>query len=359
MSRNGILIDYEYCSNCHTCEVICKMEQNIPEGKWGIKVYEVGPWLTSRCVRLAAHVHAGSHGPVRPMCVPDGKRQAAGLRSQLLHRRHAVRAGRGTCAGAREEAASGSVRAALSQSACKTRKPRKGSQWPSKRKSKAFITHGSFWRAAVSCSPRSMALINSIIGAYMVPVTTALECARGDFTLMLTTQAISIVVSMPIWGNIFQNKKININLALTIGALTMIACPLICSFATSLPVFYVAGFIGGVGIAACFTMATPAAHRQLVREAAPWQDDRHRLLLRRRVHHFLVASCSPSSLPILVTRRPISSMRSSWRSSSFPGRCSSSSATPRTRASNRSVSKKTPQTRRRALRRLACPRRRP
>lgn len=44
MSRNGILIDYEYCSNCHTCEVICKMEQNIPEGKWGIKVYEVGPW---------------------------------------------------------------------------------------------------------------------------------------------------------------------------------------------------------------------------------------------------------------------------------------------------------------------------
>ena len=44
MARNGILIDYEYCSNCHTCEVICKMEQNIPEGKLGIKVYEIGPW---------------------------------------------------------------------------------------------------------------------------------------------------------------------------------------------------------------------------------------------------------------------------------------------------------------------------
>ena len=116
------------------------------------------------------------------------------------------------------------------------------------------------WLILASCCfmfAGSMALINSIIGVYMVPVTTALECARGDFTLMLTTQAISIVVSMPIWGNIFQNTKININLALTIGALTMIACPLICSFATSLPVFYVAGFIGGVGIAACFTMATP------------------------------------------------------------------------------------------------------
>jgi len=44
MSRSGILIDYEYCSNCHTCEVICKEELGIPEGKWGIKVFEVGPW---------------------------------------------------------------------------------------------------------------------------------------------------------------------------------------------------------------------------------------------------------------------------------------------------------------------------
>ena len=44
MPRNGILIDYEFCSNCHTCEVACKMELKIPEGKWGIKVYEIGPW---------------------------------------------------------------------------------------------------------------------------------------------------------------------------------------------------------------------------------------------------------------------------------------------------------------------------
>jgi len=44
MANAGILIDYEYCSNCHTCEVSCKEELNIPEGKWGIKVYEIGPW---------------------------------------------------------------------------------------------------------------------------------------------------------------------------------------------------------------------------------------------------------------------------------------------------------------------------
>ena len=44
MSRKGLLIDYQYCSNCHTCEVACKMEHDIPEGKWGIKISEVGPW---------------------------------------------------------------------------------------------------------------------------------------------------------------------------------------------------------------------------------------------------------------------------------------------------------------------------
>ncbi|MBP2646061.1 MAG: oxidoreductase [Firmicutes bacterium] len=44
MSRNGLLIDYEYCTGCHSCEVACRNEHNIPRGKWGIKLTEVGPW---------------------------------------------------------------------------------------------------------------------------------------------------------------------------------------------------------------------------------------------------------------------------------------------------------------------------
>jgi len=43
-TRNGLLIDYEYCTGCHSCEVACKNEHNIPRGKWGIKLTEVGPW---------------------------------------------------------------------------------------------------------------------------------------------------------------------------------------------------------------------------------------------------------------------------------------------------------------------------
>ena len=40
----GILVDYEYCTNCHTCEVACKMERALPYGQFGVKVMEVGPW---------------------------------------------------------------------------------------------------------------------------------------------------------------------------------------------------------------------------------------------------------------------------------------------------------------------------
>ena len=41
MARKGLLIDYEFCTGCHTCEVACKQEHDFPVGKWGIKVNEI------------------------------------------------------------------------------------------------------------------------------------------------------------------------------------------------------------------------------------------------------------------------------------------------------------------------------
>jgi Fe-S-cluster-containing dehydrogenase component len=42
MSEYGLLIDYEYCTGCHSCEVACKQEYKIQAGKWGgIKVIEM------------------------------------------------------------------------------------------------------------------------------------------------------------------------------------------------------------------------------------------------------------------------------------------------------------------------------
>ncbi len=40
MNRKGLLIDYDYCTGCHTCEVACQQEHNYPVGKYGIKVTE-------------------------------------------------------------------------------------------------------------------------------------------------------------------------------------------------------------------------------------------------------------------------------------------------------------------------------
>ena len=44
--EKAMLIDYYYCDGCHTCEVACKVEKNLPEGHFGIKVGSVGPFQT-------------------------------------------------------------------------------------------------------------------------------------------------------------------------------------------------------------------------------------------------------------------------------------------------------------------------
>ncbi len=44
MAPKGILIDYEWCSGCHTCEMACQVEHGFPIGQSGIVVNEIGPW---------------------------------------------------------------------------------------------------------------------------------------------------------------------------------------------------------------------------------------------------------------------------------------------------------------------------
>jgi Fe-S-cluster-containing dehydrogenase component len=81
MERNGLLINYEYCTGCHSCEVACKEEHNLAVGKWGIKLCEVGPFQISEnkwqmstipvptdlCTLCAGRVKKGK----KPACVHD------------------------------------------------------------------------------------------------------------------------------------------------------------------------------------------------------------------------------------------------------------------------------------------------
>ncbi len=39
----GLLIDYEYCTGCHACEVACIKELNLPLNQYGIKLLTDGP----------------------------------------------------------------------------------------------------------------------------------------------------------------------------------------------------------------------------------------------------------------------------------------------------------------------------
>lgn len=42
--RNGLLIDYEFCTGCQSCEIACKQEHGFGVGTWGIRVLDEGPW---------------------------------------------------------------------------------------------------------------------------------------------------------------------------------------------------------------------------------------------------------------------------------------------------------------------------
>ena len=61
MARYALLVDYDYCTGCHSCEVACQQEHDYPAGTNGVVVreyeYEVGgrvridylPFFTQHC----------------------------------------------------------------------------------------------------------------------------------------------------------------------------------------------------------------------------------------------------------------------------------------------------------------------
>ena len=78
MPKNALMIDYEYCTGCHSCEVACKQEHNYPVGKGGIHLNEIVtelpdgkiridyiPFPTAYCDLCAARVSQGE----KPACV--------------------------------------------------------------------------------------------------------------------------------------------------------------------------------------------------------------------------------------------------------------------------------------------------
>lgn len=44
MSKKALLINYEYCTGCHSCEIACRNELGLGLGEWGIKLEQIGPF---------------------------------------------------------------------------------------------------------------------------------------------------------------------------------------------------------------------------------------------------------------------------------------------------------------------------
>jgi Fe-S-cluster-containing dehydrogenase component len=52
MAKKGLLIQYEYCTGCHSCEVACKQEHGYPVGKGGIHLNEIITKLPDDKIRI-------------------------------------------------------------------------------------------------------------------------------------------------------------------------------------------------------------------------------------------------------------------------------------------------------------------
>ena len=80
----SMIVNYEYCSNCRTCEISCRKEKDIPLEAWGIKVQQIGPvrfgdaveWdylpvPSSLCDMCAERVEAGQKAACELHCLAN------------------------------------------------------------------------------------------------------------------------------------------------------------------------------------------------------------------------------------------------------------------------------------------------
>ncbi|GHT80658.1 oxidoreductase [Actinomycetota bacterium] len=44
MAEYGLLVDYDWCTGCHSCEIACSVEHDYPTGQSGLKLNKIGPW---------------------------------------------------------------------------------------------------------------------------------------------------------------------------------------------------------------------------------------------------------------------------------------------------------------------------
>ena len=88
MPQHALYIDFEFCSGCHSCEIACRNELELPLEEWGMKVLEDKPrqhadgswhwdfmaYPTEKCDLCADRVETGPASLVRPVLPGQGAR---------------------------------------------------------------------------------------------------------------------------------------------------------------------------------------------------------------------------------------------------------------------------------------------
>ena len=85
MAAYGLLIDYEFCTGCQSCEVACKEEHNFPVGKWGIRVLDEGPWQKDDSSDQGANFNWNKIPTPSRLCDLCAERTAKGKQPTCVH----------------------------------------------------------------------------------------------------------------------------------------------------------------------------------------------------------------------------------------------------------------------------------
>jgi Fe-S-cluster-containing dehydrogenase component len=95
MARYALLIDYDYCTGCHSCEIACQQEHDYPVGTNGVVIreyeYEANgrvridflPFFTQHC-DLCKGRRARERDAVT---LTDGGRRSTAIRRQATRQR--------------------------------------------------------------------------------------------------------------------------------------------------------------------------------------------------------------------------------------------------------------------------------
>lgn len=79
MEAYALICDFKYCTGCHTCEIACRNEHDIPVKEWGIKITEYGP------ERLGGE-YSWNYAPMlSQLCDMCEERMAAGKKPACAH----------------------------------------------------------------------------------------------------------------------------------------------------------------------------------------------------------------------------------------------------------------------------------